>query len=405
MNFPFFISRRVTQEDKSSYSALFSRMAVISISVGVAAIILSFFILGGFQETVKNKVYNFKGHLEITKYSFGNSFEDDYVYTNSGFLKHLDEYPFVSDVQVFASKAGMIKTSNEVEGIVLRGVGQDFERNRFDEYIREGRFFQFNDSSYSKEIMLSTYTANKLNIAVGDKVTFYFVQNPPKFRRLEVVGLYETGMEQIDKVLVMGDLGLIQKLNNWPDSIVSGFEVFIDDLGKIDEAEEVLFEGVDSNLYVEKVSDKYHQIFDWLGMLNQNVTVFLGLILVVASFNMVSILLILIMERTYMIGVLQALGTSKGQIKKVFIHTGLWLIVRGLLYGNGAAILIAFIQDYFKIIPLDPINYYMYYVPIKWDLGAMLFSNIVTLVVVGVSLYLPINVISRMKPVDSVKFN
>lgn len=406
MNFPFFISNRVTREDKSSYSALFSKMAVISISVGVASIILSFFILGGFQDTVKNKVYNFKGHLEISKYSFGNSLEDDFVYTSDKFIDRVESYPYVKDVQIFANKAGMIKGHEEVEGVVLRGVGVDFDLNRFKEYIVSGRFIEKpQDNSYSKEIVISTHTAKKLKIEVEDDVTMYFVQNPLKFRRLKIVGIYETGMEQIDKTIVMGDLGLIQKLNNWPDSVVSGFEVFVDDINTISRAEEELFDALDSNLYVEKISDKYHQVFDWLGMLNQNVTVFLGLILIVSSFNMISILLILIMERTYMIGVLQAIGASKNQIKKVFLHTGLWLVFKGLLYGNGVAVLFAFVQDYFKVIPLDPMNYYMYYVPIKWDMYGLLFSNVLIFVVVGLALLLPTIIISSMQPVKSIKFN
>ena len=380
-------------------------MAVISISVGVASIILSFFILGGFQETVKNKVYNFKGHLEISKYSFGNSLEDDFVYTSEQFLEKVKAYPFVKNIQVYANKAAMIKGKDEVEGVVLRGVGEEFDISRFEEYIVSGRFISRPKEGYSKEVIISTHTAKVLDIGLDDDITMYFVQNPPKFRRLNIVGIYETGMEQIDKTIVMGDLGLIQRLNNWPDSVVSGFDVFVNDLSDIESAEERLFDMLESDLYVEKISDKYHQVFDWLGMLNQNVTVFLGLILIVSSFNMVSILLILIMERTYMIGVLQALGSSKDQIKKVFVHTGVWLVLRGLFFGNGIALLFAFLQDYFKIIPLDPLNYYMYHVPIKWDMTGLLFSNVLTFIVVGLALFLPIRVISGMNPVQSIKFN
>lgn len=405
MNFPYFISKRITKESNSSFASVISRLAVISVSVGLAAMILSFFILGGFQQTIKDKIYNFKGHLEITKYNLGNSLDQKSVSTNSLFYQSKDDFDFIDHVQSFAFKAGLIKTKEDVEGVVFKGIGVEFDTARFHESMIAGRSVRFDSASYSKEIIISKHTATKLRLKVDDKLMLHFVQNPPRFRQLTVVGLYETGLEEFDKSIVMGDLKLIQRLNNWENDQVGGFEVFINDELEIKQAEEFLYDKIDSDLYVDKTDDKYSQIFDWLGLLDQNVTVFLGLILFVACINMVSILLILILERTYMIGVLQALGASKSQIRKVFILNGMILIGKGLFYGNCIALVIAFIQDQFHLIPLDATNYYMYYVPILWDMTSLITLNILTFLVVTITLFIPMTVVSHIKPIAAIRFS
>ncbi|MEO9964754.1 MAG: FtsX-like permease family protein [Reichenbachiella sp.] len=405
MNFPYFISKRITSEANSSFASIISKLAVISISVGLAAMILAFFILGGFQQTIKDKIYNFKGHLEITKYNMGNSLDEKSISFKSDFYVEKDQFEFIDHVQAFAFKAGLIKTKEEVEGVIFKGVDRQFDTLRFSTNMRSGRFIKHTESGYSTEVVLSTHIANKLRLRIGDQFMIHFVQNPPRFRRLKLVGLYETGLEEFDKSIILGDLGMIQRLNEWNEDQVGGFEIFVKDKKQIDKAENVLFNAIDADLYVDKVSDKYNQIFDWLGLLNQNVTVFLGLILIVACFNMISILLILILERTYMIGVLQALGASKRQVKRIFLLKGMLLVSKGLLYGNLAGLLIALIQDQFQIVPLDAANYYMYYVPIAWDYESLIALNALTFLVVSLALGIPMAVVSRVKPITAIRFN
>ncbi|MEP1782213.1 MAG: FtsX-like permease family protein [Reichenbachiella sp.] len=405
MNFPYFISKRITSEANSSFSSIISKLAVISISVGLAAMILAFFILGGFQQTIKEKIYNFKGHLEITKYNMGNSLDEKSISFNSDFYQQKEHFEFIDHVQAFAYKAGLIKTKDEVEGVIFKGVDIHFDTLRFRANMLTGRFIQHPETGYSNEVVLSTHIAKKLRLNLGDQFMIHFVQNPPRFRRLKLVGLYETGLEEFDKSVIIGDIRMIQRLNEWGAEQVGGFEVFVKNKRKIDEAENVLFNAIDADLYVDKVSDKYNQIFDWLGLLNQNVTVFLGLILIVACFNMISILLILILERTYMIGVLQALGASKRQVKRIFLFKGMLLVSKGLVYGNLIGLLIAFIQDQFKLVPLDAANYYMYYVPISWDYESLIGLNALTFLVVSLALGIPMTVVSRIKPIAAIRFN
>lgn len=367
--------------------------------------ILSFFILGGFQQTIKDKIYNVKGHLEITEFSLGNSFDESPISNKSEFLSHLNDFEYVTHIQSFAHKAGMLRTTDEVHGVQLKGISADFDTLKISENMRSGRFIHLPDSGYTNEVVISARIASKLRLKLNDDVTIFFVQEPPRFRKLTIVGIYETGLEEFDERLVYGDLGLIRRLNDWDDTMVGGFEVFIDKSKDSQAAREDLYSRIDSDLYVTNVDDKYVQIFDWLGLLNQNVTIFLSLILIVACFNMISILLILIMERTFMVGVLQSLGSTQRQIKQIFLYNGVALIVKGLVLGNVLALVIAFVQDYFKIIPLDPANYYMYYVPIAWDLESLVFLNVLTFLVVSISLFIPLHIITRIKPAAALRFD
>ncbi len=405
MNFPYFISKRITDKAQGSFSATISRIAVVSIAIGLSAMILSFFILGGFQETIKNKLYDFKGHLEITKYTFGNTYEDQPVNKKGDFYQNYKAFDYIEHVQEFAHKAALLKTKEEVQGVLLKGVGKSFDLERFRPNIVEGRFIEFKDSTYSKEIVISRKIASTLRLNLNDDVLIYFVQNPPRFRKLHITGIYETGLEEIDEKIIIGDIALLQRINNWGDSLVSGFEVFVHDPSDLASIEEDLFRKVDVELYVDKISDKYRQLFDWLSLLDQNVNLLLSIILIIAVFNIVSILLILIMERTNMIGVFQAMGASRILIKRIFVYNGMILILKGLFWGNMIAVSIALLQDKFKIIPLDADNYYMHFVPIYWDFTAMLGLNMLTFIIVSLALWIPTVVISRIKPISAIRFD
>ena len=367
--------------------------------------ILAYFILGGFQKTIKDKIYNLKGHIEVTKFDLGSSYDENPIAIDDQVIQQVNSYDFTEHIQFFAHKSAMLKTEEEVEGVFFKGVGSNFSQVHFSSNMLRGRFIHFVDSGYSSEVVISQKISSKLNLDVGDRVTIYFMQNPPRFRRLDIVGVYETGLEEIDKALILGDLGLIRRINNWPKDMIGGYEIFLKDAGQSIQARDIMFEELNAELYVERVSDKYRQIFDWLELLDQNVAVFLGLILVVACFNMISILLILIMERTNMVGLLQSLGASKNQIRRVFLYNGIQLVVKGLVIGNGLALLLAFLQDRFQIIPLDAANYYMHFVPIEWDFKSMIFVNVLTFFVVYLALSIPLTVISRIKPIAALKFD
>ncbi len=367
--------------------------------------ILSFAILFGFQGVIKEKIFSFGSHLEITKFTFGNSFVENPISTTREVYENPEKFGFVEHIQRYSYKPGLLKANDEVMGVVLKGIGDDFNLQRFEQNITEGEFITFNDSSYSREIVLSQIIADKLKLSVGDRLTMHFFQDPPRVRRLTVKGIYETWIEDFDKKVIIGDISMIQRLNNWPDSLAGGFEVFIDDFSNIAEVEEELYAAIDGDLYVDKVNDKYQEVFEWLALIEQNLNIFLGLVLFVACFNMVSVIFILIMERTQMIGILKALGAPNKLIRQIFSYNGMILIAKGLMIGNLIGLGIAFLQDQFRIIPLDPENYYMSYVPISWHWDVIILVNILVFVVVSLVLSLPTIIISRIQPIKSIRFD
>ncbi|MDA0193886.1 MAG: ABC transporter permease [Bacteroidetes bacterium] len=405
MNLPYFISSRIRNEELGSFSSIISKIAIASIAIGLAAMIISFLILRGFEKTVTQKIYDFSGHLQITKYTLSEAIENQPISLNSEFYANYQDYDFIDHVQEYAHKPGLLKTDEEVQGVIFKGVAKNFDLSHFQPSIEEGRFINFPDSTYSNEIILSRRLCNKLKLSNGDNVIAYFVQDPPRFRRFDVVGIYDTGLEEFDEKVVLADIDMIRRLNNWPDSLAGGLEVFVKDTDLIDEAEMELFSTIDFDLYVDKVSDKYIQIFDWLGLIGQNVIVFLILVLFIACFNMVSILLILIMERTQMIGMFKALGASDALVRRIFSLNGMYLVIRGMVIGNVIGLGFGVLQYYFKIIPLDPENYYMSFVPIHWDFQILILLNVLTFFLVNLTLLVPTIIVSRITPIKAIRFN
>ncbi|MBW3544891.1 MAG: ABC transporter permease [Bacteroidetes bacterium] len=405
MNLSYFISSRINTANQSSFSAIIHKIAIASIALGLAVMIVSFLILKGFQQNITDKVVSFGGHLQITRYTFGNMYAENPISNKLDFYIHPEKYPFLSHVQQFAYKPGLLKTQDEVLGVMLKGVGQEYDRQRFSANMLEGEFPLHQDTAVSSQVVVSQKIADQLRLKVGDDVIMYFVQNPPRFRRLSVSGIYSTGMEDFDESLILGDIKLVRQLNSWSDTLTGGMEIYLKDFDKMDQAQEQLYELTNYSYYVEKITDRSIQIFEWLNLLNRNVVIFLALILFVASFNMVSILLILIMERTPMIGTLMALGTTNGQLRRIFITNGMLMVLKGIVLGNIVALGFGFVQQQFKLIPLDKENYYMDTVPILWDWPMILGLNVLIFVLVMLILLIPSTIISRIQPIKAIKFD
>jgi lipoprotein-releasing system permease protein len=450
LNLSYFISAKIRNGQKDGLAATIHMIAIFSIGIGLAATIVSFLIMKGFQETVKNKIYGFSGHLLITKFSMNNSPEEQPMDYNLEIYKDRSQFPFVKHVQEFAHKAGLIKTENDVVGIVVKGIGKTFDVSGFQENITDGRFLNFPDSGYANEIMLSKTIANIIEKQVGDDVIVHFFQNPPRFRKLKVVGIYETNLsEYFDSKIIIGDIRLIQRLNDWADSVGGGLEIFIDptqfdqsslireqvefefqdegwehpnflqkaiksfsvwltfdeETAALEKARAEIGELNDYDQNIELIKDRYEQVFEWLHLVSRQVNILLAIILVVVCFNMISIILILVMERTQMIGMLKALGAPDGLIRSIFIHNGLNLILKGLVLGNILGLGLCFLQYQFKFITLNPRDYYMSYVPISWHWDIVLWLNILTLLVVSIILLLPTMAISRIRPIRAIRFD
>ncbi|NQZ76495.1 MAG: ABC transporter permease [Ekhidna sp.] len=405
MNLPFFISKRISKEAAGSFSNIINRIAVVSIGLGLTVLILAFMVLYGFKKEIKNKIYSFSGHLIVSKYTLSTSFEETSIVLDDSVIYTLENHPLVERAQPYAMKAALLKTEEEVQGVIIKGVDESFDTLGFNKHLIKGRFPDIYGEKYSTEVALSNRISNYLELEVDDEVLIYFVQNPPRFRRLTVTGIYETGLEEFDEKIIIGDLDLVRRINNWPDSLAGGIEVFIADKDQMEHAEYDLHNRLDVDLYVDKVTDRYAQIFDWLNLLNRNVVVLLTIILFVSGTSIISILLILIMERTQMIGVLKSLGAENSLIQRVFIYNGIRLIVRGLVWGNVLGIGLGLLQYHFRIIPLDAANYYMSHVPIEIHLPTMVGLNLLILALIGLTLLIPVAIISRVKPVKAIKFD
>lgn len=362
-------------------------------------------VLFGFKREIKDKIYSFSGHLIISKYTLSTSFEESSITVDDSLIQALNKYPLISRFQPYAMKAALLKTEEEVQGVIIKGVDESFDTLGFQKHMIKGRFPDLSGDNYTTEVALSRRVSNYLELDIDDEVLIYFVQNPPRFRRLQITGIYETGLEEFDEKIIIGDLDLVRRINNWPDSLAGGIEVFLNDTDQLDEAADHLFHALDIDLYVDKVTDRYIQIFDWLNLLNRNVVILLTIILFVSGTSIISILLILIMERTQMIGVLKSLGSSNKLIRHIFILNGIQLIVKGLFWGNVIGLGLGLLQHYYKIIPLDSANYYMSHVPIQIDIPTIIGLNLLVLMLIGLTLLIPVAIISRIKPLKAIRFD
>tara|TARA_Y100000746_G_scaffold156662_1_gene134560 strand:- start:2772 stop:3995 length:1224 start_codon:yes stop_codon:yes gene_type:complete len=407
MNFSRFISKRIWNNNFSSFSSLISKIAIGGIVLGVTIILLSFFILNGFKNEIKNNVYSFSGHFNISKYTGKFSYKDNPLNLNVGLSSHLEKLNYVKYFQPYILSPILIKSnSDDIEGVLFKGVDKNFNSDLFNSKIINGNWLDFKkNNEYSNEIIISKNLQKVLNAKIGDDVYLYFANNPPVYRKLKLKGVFETGMQEFDNNFIFGDILLLRKIYNWNDSLVSGVEVFVENQNNLESIYNDLKTKTAFDEFIEKTDTKYIQVFDWLKLLDRNILIFFTLILFVASFNMISILLILIMERIRMIGILKALGSNNNQIKNIFLYNGLRLIFLGLFLGNLISFTFAVFQDKFKILKLDKTSYYMDYVPIGWDLYALSKLNLLILIVIFLVIFLPILVINRIKILDSIKFS
>ena len=405
MNLPYFIAKRISDPGGNSFSSIIHKIAIASVAIGLAIMIVSFLILGGFQQNIKQKIFSFAGHIQVTKFSLDNSFEQPPISIDPVVLDQLRASPHISHIQGFALKPGLLSVNDEVFGVLFKGVGSSFDPRLFEDYMVAGTLPAFKKEEASLDIMVSRQVAADMQLQIGDRVVMYFVQDPPRNRRLRVTGIFDTGLEEFDEKIIVGDIDLIRRLNDWKEDEVGGYEVFVEDFDEIDDAEEQIIDIINPSLTTKRADDEYLEMFEWLALLNQNVFIFLGLILFVACFNMVSVLFILIMERTQMIGILKALGASNKQVRRIFANNGFRLVLKGCLIGNLIAIGFGALQYYLRLIPLDPQNYFMAYVPISWNWWITIGINALSLGAIFLMLFIPTSVISRVQPVKAIRFD
>jgi len=414
LNTELYIARRLYSEgsDEKKISRPIISIAIVGIALGLAVMILSVAIVTGFKSEIRNKIIGFGSHIQIVNYDSNTSFETKSIAVEQDFYPGLDTLEGIKHIQPFGIKAGILKTKENIEGAVLKGVGPDFDWSFFRENIVKGSAFQVSDTATTDRIILSQHIASLLKLDTADYVGMYFVEDPPRMRRFRIAGIYNTGLQELDKQFIIGDIKHVQRLNNWEKNQVSGFEVLIEEFDQIpamasfirsNYTYKVLPDG--SKLKVVSITEKYPQIFDWLNVTDVNVWVILVLMIAVAGFNMISGLLILILERTNMIGLFKAMGSKNWNIRKIFLYLSSFMIGKGMLWGNITGIVLCLIQQQFNVVSLDPTNYMLTAVPINLSILHLILLNAGTLIVTVLMLVLPSYVAAKISPVKTIRFN
>jgi len=408
-----FVARRLYKNEQGSRRV--SRPAVliaqIGVTLGMAVMLLTIAVSLGFKHEVREKAVGFSSHLHISNYESAQSYETQPVSADAELVQLLSTYDDVHHVQRYATKPGVFRTETDFMGYVLKGVGADYDLSFYAQYLKEGEIPQFVDSVVSNKIVISREIADKLQLHVGDKVDSYFLQGTIRGRRYTIAGIYETGFSEYDRLFVVTDLKTVQTLNRWEPDQVTGVEIQLRDFDCVEDMNWELGAVLDrttdkygEQYIVQSVEDINPGLFAWLGVLDMNVWLILFLMIGVAAFTMISGLLILILERTQMIGVLKALGTCNASVRKVFLYFALMIVCRGMLWGNVVGLGLCVIQKFARVVPLDPANYYLDCVPIEFNWTFIVMVNIVMFVLSALILIVPSQLISRISPTKAIRF-
>lgn len=416
MNIDFYIARRIfsAKENRNNLSHRIVNIALFGIVLGLVVLILSVAIVTGYKSEVGRKVIGFGSHLQIVNLDSNQSFETTPISENQPFVEELKNIDGINHVQVFATMLGVIRTDDEIQGVVLKGIGPDFDWSFFQENKVSGEPFHVQDTLRSNKVWVSKQMADLLKLKLGDDLYMFFIPQSeavPRQRKFELAGIYKTSLEEFDRMFVLVDINHIRRLNNWKADEISGFEILVDDFKKLSEQEKavhsLLLRNMSENspvLQVESIKEKYRHIFDWLSLLDMNVWVILVLMVLVAGFNMVSSLLVIILERTQMIGILKAMGARNWSIRKVFLYFSVLLILKALVVGNILGVGICLIQQYTHVFKLDPTSYYLEYVPINLKVWHLVLLNLGTVAVTILMLLLPSYFITKISPEKTIRF-
>lgn len=410
MNLEYFIAKRLVSanDHKSSISAPIIKIAITAIALGMIMMIIALATGIGLQQKIRQKVAAFNGHIIISSY---NDNQSDVsiapISKNQNFYPKFKNIDGIEHMQAVASKAGMIRTEKAFEGIIYKGIGTDFKSDNLLEYLVEGKLPVLN-KGLNDEVVISEYLSKRLGLKLGDKFVTYFMKESSEgynLRNFKIVGIYNSGFQEFDSTYILGDIRHIQRINKWNKDQIGSFEVFIDDFSDIELKGKQIYDEISSTLDSNTIVDKYYYIFEWLKLFDFNIIVILIVMIAVSTINMVVALLVLILERTQMIGILKSLGANNWSIRKIFIYNAVHLIGRGLLYGNCIGIGLLLIQKYFGVIKLNPESYYVNEAPVDINLIFILLLNIGTVIVCSLVLLIPSYIITKISPSKSIRFD
>ncbi|BDB52593.1 ABC transporter permease [Flavobacterium ammonificans] len=410
MNLEYFIAKRLVtaKEYKSSISAPIIKIAIAAIAIGMVMMIISLATGMGLQQKIREKVSAFNGHIIISNYD-NNQSEATLtpISKNQKFYPKFNSVAGISHIQAVATKAGIIRTEKAFEGIIFKGVGTDYKWDNIQEYLIAGHLPNLS-SQLNSEVVISQFLADRLELKVGDAFNTFFIkenQNQlPNIRRLKITGIFNSGFQEFDATYIIGDIRHVQRMNKWTTNQIGAFEIFVQDFNQIQSVGEEVYQQTPSNLDAKTIIEKYSYIFDWLLLFDFNIIIISGVMILVATINMVVALLVLILERTQMIGILKALGANNWSVRKIFLYNAFYLIVRGLLWGNCIGIGVLLIQKYFGIIQLNPENYYVNQAPVYFNLGYIAALNLLTVGVCFLVLLIPSYIITKISPIKAIRY-
>ncbi|MFN0215319.1 MAG: ABC transporter permease [Saprospiraceae bacterium] len=425
MNLSFFIARRIAFSGGKSFSRLIIRIAVVAVALSVAVMIASSALISGFKSEISRKIFEFWGHIHISDTAYSLSFEPQPIDQAQDFYPALDTVRSISQsvleqmewegkpphggirhIQVFAHKPGIIRTKTALEGILLKGIGKDFDWSNLQPYLLEGKPITLSDTAYSREIIISRQTADRLQVGVGDKFIVHFVKERDQTRRMfQICGIYKTGLEEYDRKFALCDIRQVQNLLGWQNNQVAGFEIWLDDLRDLEIYNDYIYQEVlPDNLLSVSIRKKFPSIFEWLELQDYNEIVILVLMLAVAIINMITALLVLVLERSTMVGILKALGAENARIQSIFLYHAAVITLNGMFWGNLIGLGFCWLQARFHLIKLNEADYYLAYAPVRIEWLTVLGINLGTLLITLLFLVLPSLMVSGIAPVRAIRF-
>lgn len=411
MNLELFIANRLSRskEYKNSISSPIVKIAIIAIALGMMMMIISIATGIGLQRKIRDKVAGFNGHVVISNYDNNSSkTTQNPISIEQDFYPQFKTVSGIKHIQVFATRAGIIRDEKTFEGIVLKGVGENYDWSFFQEYLVAGELPQFSDQQ-SKKVLISKIISDRMQLEVGDTFDTFFIKQEsnilPKRRVYQVSGIYDTGFEEFDKNIVIGDINQIRGLNKWDDNQVGGFEVFVEDFDQIEKKSKEIYQAIGVTLDSQSLFEQFPQIFQWLQLFDGNIAIIIIIMMIVAGINMITTLLVMILERTQLIGVLKTLGTNSWSIRKVFLYNASYIIGRGLLIGNILGLFLVFLQFQFELVTLDPHNYYVQVAPVYISISQILVLNVSTLILCTLMMLIPSYIITKISPAKTLKFS
>jgi lipoprotein-releasing system permease protein len=411
LNYELFIAKRIisAKQHKNSVSSPIIKISILAIAIGMIVMLFSIATGVGLQKKIKEKISGFNGDVQIMTYDANNSkITLNPVSLNQNFYPDFKEVPNVKKVQAYATLAGIIRTSENFEGVILKGVNADYDWTFFKDYLVTGKIPELK-GEISNEILISAITSRRLKLKTGDSFYMFFVKNDPNkapnARKFVVSGIFDSGFQEIDEGFIVGDLRHIQKINKWEADQVGGFEVLLHDFDQLKKSGNDIYDHIDPKLNAFTIAEKYPAIFEWLDLFDVNIAVIIGIMILVAGINMITALLVLIHERAPMEGLLKALGNNNWSIQKIFLYNAAYLIGVGLFWGNLIGLGLLFLQKKFGVITLNPENYYVTQAPVHLNFYHILLLNIGTLLLCMVMLLIPSYIVSKISPVKAIKFN